>query len=201
MGLVKNGGLKISLLLIAVCVLLFTGSIFAQGDYIENCQGGAQIVGGLQINDDADGFTGGISGSFKGIIDLGLAIGYMDIHKNSTKATTFSPSIFVHAIKPSYFKTPVSVSLGFVYQDQTTKPNEDNGNEFFTPPIVKADYYIPQIIFLSHQCVVKAFFVDRTVCAPPLPRRRLPQEQFHEPSLFRGTHAPQWRWPYHIPPL
>ncbi|MBN1213413.1 MAG: hypothetical protein JXA92_12645 [candidate division Zixibacteria bacterium] len=137
--------LKCIFIFISVVIIL-SANTYAQGDYIENCRGGAQAVGGLQINGDADGFSGGISGSYKGIIDFGLAIGYMDIHENGTRATTFSPSIFIHAVKPSYFNTPVSVSLGFVYHDQTTKPDEDAGNEYYTPKKVKADYYIPQII-------------------------------------------------------
>jgi|GEM_PF-4714849 len=147
MGLVKNGFIKTGLLLVIGCSFFITGNIYAQGDFIENCRGGAQAVGGIQINDAADGFAGGISGSYKGIVDFGLSVGYMDIHKNGTTATTFSPSIILHAVKPSYFKTPVSVSLGFVYQNQTNKPNDEAGGEYFTPPKVKADYYIPAIYF------------------------------------------------------
>ena len=121
MGLVKNGRFKTSLLLIIGCVLFYTGSIYAQGDYLELGQDGGQVgfyfVGSKYISNEnmfGGGFIGGLS--HYGIIEGQISVGINHLTKYSGIAYVFSPSFVIYPIKQGMASIPFSVALGASYQ-------------------------------------------------------------------------------------
>ena len=97
--------MKNSYFIIVIITILFNVALIGQSRYLPSGQSGLRIGGGVSGNEDATAFSGGVSVSIGGYVDLGLGYGSISFDEKlggaDLTATTLSPYIGIEIVKQS----------------------------------------------------------------------------------------------------
>jgi hypothetical protein len=120
----RRASVPFNVLSLVVIGLISTSTpVAAQGDYLDKGQNGSEASFGVSVNSECLTPAAGIGQSFRGVLDVGLAVGRGYLHGGDLKSLGFQPWISYHILKQDSASSRISAALtaGYLYDTYSSE--------------------------------------------------------------------------------